>query len=145
MVVRARCGPVEGGLRVLTPAEVRAGISSGGPRLRAALDRLRDHGIEVFDRRGHAVLHDPWAARDAYIDVVLGVLSIDEFTARWVRDQSPDATIDALTLLEAQRHAMLMYTSCGWFFNDIAGLETVQVMRYAARAVGSPRRSRRGP
>ena len=102
--------------------------------LRAAFDRLRDHGIEVFDRRGWAVLHDPWAARDAYVDVVLGAVSIDEFAARWVRDESPDATIEALTLLEAQRHAMLMYTSCGWFFNDIAGLETVQVMRYAARA-----------
>ncbi len=68
------------------------------------------------------------------MDVVLGALSIDEFAARWVHDESPDATIEALTLLEAQRHAMLMYTSCGWFFNDIAGLETVQVMRYAARA-----------
>ena len=90
---------------------------------------------------GSAVLHDPWAARDAYVDVVLGAISIDEFAARWVRDESPDATIEALTLLEAQRHAMLMYTSCGWFFNDIAGLETVQVMRYAARAVGSARTS----
>ncbi|MDQ1395189.1 MAG: hypothetical protein QOG64_448, partial [Acidimicrobiaceae bacterium] len=41
----------------------------------------------------------------------------------------------ALTLLEAQRHAMAMYTSCGWFFNDLAGLETVQVLRYAARTI----------
>ena len=88
-------------------------------------------------------MHDPWAARDAYVDVVLGALSIDEF-ARRVHDESPDATIEALTLLEAQRHAMLMYTSCGWFFNDIAGLETVQVMRYAARCCGSARRARRG-
>ena len=102
--------------------------------LRAAFDRLRDHGIEVFDRRGYGVMHDPWAARDAYVHVVLGAVSIDDFAARWVRDESPDATIEALTLLEAQRHAMLMYTSCGWFFNDLAGLETVQVMRYAARA-----------
>jgi hypothetical protein len=104
-----------------------------GP-LRAAFDRIRDHGVEVFERRGGEVLRDPWAARDAYIDVVLGVASIEEFAARWIRNDTPDAMVDALTLLEAQRHAMLMYTSCGWFFNDLAGLETVQVMRYAARA-----------
>ncbi len=102
--------------------------------LRATFDRIRDHGIEVFDRRGGEVLVDPWAARDAYVEVVLGAVSIEEFTARWVRGESPDVMVTALTLLEAQRHAMLMYTSCGWFFNDIAGLETIQVMRYAARA-----------
>ena len=102
--------------------------------LRAAFDRLRDHGVGVFERRGPALLHDPWAARDAYVDVVLGAISIDDFAARWVKDESPESVVDALTLLEAQRHAMLMYTSCGWFFSDIAGLETVQVMRYAARA-----------
>jgi hypothetical protein len=103
--------------------------------LRAAFDRIRDHGVEVFERRGAAVLHDPWAARDAYVDVILGATSIEDFAARWVRSESPDAIVEALTLLEAQRHAMLMYTSCGWFFSDVAGLETVQVMRYAARAI----------
>jgi hypothetical protein len=51
-----------------------------------------------------------------------------------VKGDSDEALVQALTLLEAQRHLMLMYTSCGWFFNDVAGLETVQVMRYAARA-----------
>ncbi len=80
-------------------------------------------------------MHDPWAARDAYVDVILGATSIEDFAARWVRSESPDAIVDALTLLEAQRHAMLMYTSCGWFFSDVAGLETVQVMRYAARTI----------
>ena len=104
-----------------------------GP-LRAAFDRIRDHGVEVFERRGSVVLLDPWAARDAYVEVVLGAVSIEDFAARWVRGAG-DAVVEALTLLEAQRHAMLMYTSCGWFYNDIAGLETVQVMRYAARAV----------
>jgi hypothetical protein len=65
---------------------------------------------------------------------VLGALSIDEFAARWVRDESPDATIEALTLLEAQRHAMLMYTSCGWFFNDIAARDRAgDALRRAAR------------
>ena len=99
--------------------------------LRAALDVLRDALIDVVDRRGWAVLRDPWAARDAYIDVILGRRTIDDFLEEH-RGGEPDDVV-ALTLLEAQRHALLMYTSCGWFFNDLAGIETVQVMRYAAR------------
>src|SRR5262249_55244597 len=42
---------------------------------------------------------------------------------------------DGLRLLEMQRHAMLMFTSCGWFFDEISGLETTQCLRYAARAL----------
>ena len=101
--------------------------------LREALDLLRDHGAEVFERRGRAVLRDPWAARDAYIDVLLGRRSTDEFLAEHGRRDADHVV--ALTLLEAQRHALLMYTSCGWFFNDLAGIETVQILRYAARAI----------
>jgi len=99
--------------------------------LRRALDVLRARSADVFDGRGGAVLRDPWAARDAYIDVVLGRTSIDAFLADH-RGPEPDDVV-ALSLLEAQRHALLMYTSCGWFFNDLAGIETVQVLRYAAR------------
>jgi hypothetical protein len=118
------------------------GCHTGGPEganqqwrapLRAALDGLRDTGIEVFERRGSGLYTggDPWAARDAYVDVLVGAVSRDEFAAGWV---APDADpVLAFTLLEAQRNAMLMYTSCGWFFHDLAGLETVQVLRYAAR------------
>ncbi|PLS75061.1 MAG: glycoside hydrolase [Actinobacteria bacterium] len=99
--------------------------------LRKALDGLRDHAAAVFERRGPSVLADPWAARDAYISVLLGAESREEFaTAHMTGDR-----VVAFTLLEAQRHAMAMYTSCGWFFNDLAGLETVQVLRYAARVM----------
>jgi hypothetical protein len=101
--------------------------------LRAALDLLRDHATAVFEARGAAVLRDPWAARDAYIDVVLDRRRTDDFVARHVRRRR-DRSL-ALTLLEAERHTMLMYTSCGWFFDDIAGLEAVQVLRYAARCM----------
>ncbi|MGH9008509.1 MAG: DUF3536 domain-containing protein, partial [Acidimicrobiia bacterium] len=90
-------------------------------------------GIEVFERRGPALFTggDPWAARDAYVDVLIGAVSREDFASRWV---APEADpVLAFTLLEAQRNAMLMYTSCGWFFYDLAGLETVQVLRYAAR------------
>jgi Domain of unknown function (DUF3536)/Glycosyl hydrolase family 57 len=101
--------------------------------LRAAFDQVRDWAVEVFERRGPAVLRDPWAARDAYIDLVLGVSTVERFAEQHVVDGDREAAIvEALTLLESQRHALLMYTSCGWFFNDLAGLETVQIMRYAA-------------
>ncbi|MBA2282070.1 MAG: DUF3536 domain-containing protein, partial [Acidimicrobiia bacterium] len=103
-----------------------------GP-LRAALDLLRDHGREVFERRGGAVFAEPWAARDAYVDVLLGAVDRDDFVARWVKDEAQ--AVEAFTLLEGQRQALLMYTSCGWFFNDLAGIETVQVLRYAARLI----------
>jgi hypothetical protein len=55
---------------------------------------------------------------------------------RHARD-SPNANPwnEIRTLLEMQRNAMLMYTSCGWFFDDLARIETVQVIRYAGRAV----------
>ena len=105
-----------------------------GP-LRAAFDRVRDAAVEVFERRGPAVLHDPWAARDAYVAVLLGLDTIDRFAAEHVAVPGDEALVEALTLLESQRHALLMYTSCGWFFNDLAGLETVQIMRYAARCL----------
>jgi alpha-amylase/alpha-mannosidase (GH57 family) len=99
--------------------------------LRAALDQLRDHLAEVVDRRGPAVLHDPWLARDDYLPVVLGWRAKDDFAAHHIKGD----WVEAFTLLEAMRHAMAMYTSCGWFFNDLAGLETVQVLRYACRVL----------
>ena len=99
--------------------------------LRNALDLLRDFANEVFERRGPKVLHDPWGARDAYVDVLLGAVSVDDFVAAHVVDNP----VEALSLLECQRHALLMYTSCGWFFNDLAGIETLQILRYAARCL----------
>jgi alpha-amylase/alpha-mannosidase (GH57 family) len=107
-----------------------------GP-VRAALDVVRRVVDEVFERRGAAVLADPWAARDAYGAVVVGSSPVEAFAAEHVTGGGTDegALVEALTLLEAERHALLMYTSCGWFFWDLAGLETVQVLRYAARAL----------
>lgn len=99
--------------------------------LRSALDLLREHAAGVFGERGPAVLKDPWAARDAYVRLLLNEVSRDEFTAEWVIGDP----VAAYTLLESQRSAMAMYTSCGWFFNDLAGIETIQVMRYAAHVI----------
>jgi hypothetical protein len=99
--------------------------------LRHALDVLRDHVTDVTERAGTRMLKDPWAARDAYVEVLLGATPLDAFVAEHVTGDP----VEALTLLEAQRHALLMYTSCGWFFNDLAGIETLQILRYAARCL----------
>jgi Domain of unknown function (DUF3536)/Glycosyl hydrolase family 57 len=99
--------------------------------LRHALDVLRDWGVDLVDRRGPSLLRDPWAARDDYLTVLIGARSWDDFADEHVVGDGHHAGL----LLDAQRNALLMYTSCGWFFNDLAGLETVQILRYAARAI----------
>ena len=106
--------------------------------LRGALDWLRDTLAPQYERRLSEILEDPWAARDDYVDVVLdrSADSIDQFLAKHTtRDLNAPEKIVARQLLELQRHLMLMYTSCGWFFDEISGLETVQILQYAGRAV----------
>ncbi|MEZ4404099.1 MAG: DUF3536 domain-containing protein [Kofleriaceae bacterium] len=102
--------------------------------LRDALDWLRDQAAAVFEAVGATVFHDPWAARDAYHDVL--VTDASEARAGFVAAhlRAPlTPTTPAWALLEMSRQAMAMYTSCGWFFDDLGGIETVQILRYAAR------------
>ena len=102
--------------------------------LRDALDWLRDQAAAIFESEGTKVFNDPWAARDEYIDVILG--RSEESVQHFLAQHSALSTQDsALDLMELQRNAMLMYTSCGWFFNDVSGIETVQVLAYAARVI----------
>lgn len=106
--------------------------------LREALDYLRDRAAEAFEKRAAELVHNPWAARNDYIDVVLdrSPESLWTFFEKHSRRQlRPEETVCALQLLEMQRHAMLMYTSCGWFFDEISGIETVQVLQYAGRVI----------
>ena len=106
--------------------------------LRAAFDWLRDELAGPWAARAGELLRDPRAARDDYVALVLdrSPASVDAFLSRHAaRPLAPAERIAALELLEAQRHLMLMYTSCGWFFDDVSGIETVQVISYAARAV----------
>ncbi|MCB9555530.1 MAG: DUF3536 domain-containing protein [Deltaproteobacteria bacterium] len=106
--------------------------------LRQAVNYLRDKATEVFEDLGSELLHDPWIARDDYIQVLLdpSAKRRDRFLREHrKRAAAPADDVRILQLLEAQRHALLSQTSCGWFFNDISGLEAVQVLRYAARAV----------
>jgi alpha-amylase/alpha-mannosidase (GH57 family) len=106
--------------------------------LRQALDWLRDKLAPIFETRGKEFLKDPWLARDKYISVIFdrSPENIAKFFAKHATHELNEAEqITALRLLEMQRHAMLMFTSCGWFFDEISGLETVQVIQYAARAL----------
>jgi alpha-amylase/alpha-mannosidase (GH57 family) len=106
--------------------------------LREAFDWLRDILMPVYERQARRLFRDPWAARDAYIAVVLdrSAETLERFFSAHATHALGDAEkISALKLLELQRHAMLMYTSCGWFFDELSGIETVQVMQYAGRAL----------
>ena len=108
-----------------------------GP-LRSALDHLRDRAEELFEHKAAEILNDPWAARNDYIGVILdrSPESLWLFFEKHSHHQlTPEETTAALKLLEMQRHAMLMYTSCGWFFDELSGIETVQVMQYAGRVI----------
>ena len=106
--------------------------------MREALDWLRDRLALVYEREGGRLFKDVWRARDAYIGVILDRCA--ESLARFMADQlkvpdAPETRAQALRLLEMQRHSLLMYTSCGWFFSDVSGIEAVQNLQYAARAV----------
>jgi alpha-amylase/alpha-mannosidase (GH57 family) len=123
------------------------GCSSGGRSgwnqlwrtpLRESLDWLRDELVPRYERRAAEFLKDPWAARNEYIQVILDRSkdNVDAFLERSsVRSLNAEEKVTVLKLLELQRHAMLMYTSCGWFFDEVSGIESVQVLQYAGRAI----------
>ena len=106
--------------------------------LRDALDFLRDHLDAFFEGEMSRFSDDPWSARDDYIEIVLDRTRsrVDGFVRRYLPETATtEDRIRFLKLLEMQRQAMLMYTSCGWFFDDITRLEPVQIMKYASRAM----------
>ena len=108
-----------------------------GP-LREALDRLRDALAPRWEARASQLFRDPWGARDAYVQVVLDrdPARQREFLERHAaRPLAEPERVAAIKLMELQRHAMLMYTSCAWFFDEVSGIETVQVLQYAARVL----------
>jgi alpha-amylase/alpha-mannosidase (GH57 family) len=111
--------------------------------LREALDALRDTLIPFTEQEGCKLFRDVWAARDGYIQVVLdrSEESVENFIQTHQHHELGQfERIRALELMEMQRHAQLMYTSCGWFFDDISGIETEQIIAYAARVIQLARR-----
>ncbi len=106
--------------------------------LRNAFDMLRDTLAPRYEAKARRFFKDPWAARDGYVDVILdrSPESLKSFLSRYAsRELNEDEKATALKLLELQRHAMLMYTSDGWFFDELSRPEPVQVMQYAGRVV----------
>lgn len=106
--------------------------------LREAMDWLRDTLSSNFEIEARKYLKDPWKARDSYIELIndRSKENVDKFLNEQAqRTLNEDEKRQTMKLLEMQRQAMLMYTSCGWFFDEISGIETVQVMTYAARAI----------
>ncbi|MDD5457926.1 MAG: DUF3536 domain-containing protein [Phycisphaerae bacterium] len=106
--------------------------------LRKAMDWLSDNLAVLYENKMREFVDDPWLIRNQYIDVVLNRTeeNINNFFTEAIKKEIDEKqkTI-VLKLLEMQRNAMLMYTSCGWFFDNIAGIETLQVMQYASRAI----------
>lgn len=127
---RADCGCNTGGYPLWNQ-------SWRGP-LREAFDWLRDTLAPVYEREASAYLKDPWAARDEFIEVIndRSPGSVEAFFGRHAaRPLGKDEKVKTLKLLEMQRNSGLMYTSCGWFFDEVSGIEGVQVMTYASMAM----------
>lgn len=107
--------------------------------LRDALDYLRDELVKLFEEEAPKFFNkNCWEVRNNYIDVILdrSSLSVNKFQKEnFQPNLSDENKVKAMELLEIQRQAQLMYTSCGWFFSEISGIETVQIMKYAARAM----------
>jgi len=105
--------------------------------LRDALDFVRDELANTFDTVGRAYFKDPWAARNDYVELMLdrSLNAQHCFFLKHATEKAWNDRAGALTLLEMQKNALFMYTSCGWFFDEISGIETVQIMQYACRAL----------
>ena len=106
--------------------------------LREVLNWLRDVIAFNYDSEGSKYLIDPWLARNDYIHVILNRTHkhVDDFLHKHCKKKlTHNEKIRVLKLLEMERHSLLMFTSCGWFFDDISGIETIQIIKYAARAM----------
>lgn len=106
--------------------------------LRKALDELKQRFDEIYVAELSGLTTDPWAARDAYVEVFphRTTAATDAFLSRYFPgDLAPDVYTRVIRALELQRQGQFMYTSCGWFFNDLAGIETLQVLQYAGRGI----------
>ncbi len=106
--------------------------------LREGLDWLAGRLAGIFEERAGRYFKDPWKARDEYINVFLSPLAgkreifLKDFA---VRPLEYEEQVEAFQIMESQRMALYMFTSCGWFFDDISGIEPVQILKYAARAM----------
>ncbi|RDV14972.1 DUF3536 domain-containing protein [Pontibacter diazotrophicus] len=108
-----------------------------GP-LRKAFDWLRDQLTPLFEQEMKKLGAAPWTTRNDYIQVIMdrSEQNVAAFIqSHTTRELSQQEKVRFLKLLEMQYHTLLMYTSCGWFFDEVTGIETVQDIYYAARAI----------
>ncbi len=105
--------------------------------LREALDTVRDTLGRHFEKEAAKRLRDPWAARNDYIHVLLKGAEEKEafFQRHQLKPLGPEDRRQVLELMEMQKETMAMYTSCGWFFDDVSGLETQIILAHACRAM----------
>lgn len=104
--------------------------------LREALNSLRDKLAPIFEKKGSDFFQDPWATRNRLLDIHLKKISPQDFILREAkRPLNASEQTEALKLLEIQRQSLLMFTSCGWFFDEISGIEPIQILQYASRAI----------
>ena len=123
------------------------GCHTGGPPewtqawrtpLRDALNWLRDRFADLYEVEMGRFHPDPWALRNEYVRVPLkrSISRAEAFLRKYI---SPDLKAREktliLALLEIQRNSLLMFTSCGWFFDEISGIEPVQILQYANRGL----------
>jgi alpha-amylase/alpha-mannosidase (GH57 family) len=105
--------------------------------LREALDNLHVVADEIYQEVGGQYFEDPWEARNDYVGVLLERhRTLDDFLGRHAKGPLAEfARVRAMSLVEMQLQAQLMYTSCGWFFSDVSGIETRQILKYAGRVL----------
>lgn len=106
--------------------------------LRSSFDAVKEKIDRIYLDELKGIISDPWALRNAYIDFILddypedSLGFLDQFL---LREIGVDERKMILRLLEAQKYALLMYTSCAWFFSELSGIETEQTIRYAYKAI----------
>jgi alpha-amylase/alpha-mannosidase (GH57 family) len=106
--------------------------------LREAMNWLRDSLITIYENKASGLMDDPWQVRDKYISVILNrsAENVEKFISENTKQElKKEEKVTFLKLMEMQRHAMLIFTSCGWFFDEISGMESTQVIQYADRAI----------
>jgi len=106
--------------------------------LRRCLDQLKNKLDDIFEKHAGKYLKDPWNALIDYIDLILDRSENQRklfFNKHQTGSLETSKKIKVLKLMEMQRFSHLMFTSCGWFFDDISGIEAVQILKYASRGI----------
>lgn len=105
--------------------------------LRTALNRLRDELSIIYEKELDDHNVDVWEMRNAYIKIILDRQDdlITAFLKTFTGEKGLAERDKIIRLLEMQRFSLLMFTSCGWFFDEVSRIETKQILQYADKAI----------